>query len=52
MWWVRRTRNGFPEKHKIVLNGRKRELLKLSEVLDWYEGYVPSTGGRRAASES
>lgn len=51
MWWVRRNRNGFPEKHEVNLKGRSRMLLSVPEVLDWFEGYVPSTGGRRSVSE-
>lgn len=47
MWWVRRLRNGFPEKHELVLNGRVKHLFRLSEVFSWFEGYIPSTGGKR-----
>lgn len=51
MWWVRRDRNGFPEKHEVVVNGRKRNLLSTREVLAWFQDYVPSTGGRRSVSD-
>jgi hypothetical protein len=52
VWWLRRDRNGFPGKYPKVVNGVKKELFRVSEVVNWYGGYVPSTGGRQAASES
>lgn len=52
MWWVRRDRNGFPEKQRVSLNGKPKDLLNVREVIDWFEGYIPSTGGRRAVSEA
>lgn len=52
VWWLRRDRNGFPGKYPRVVNGVKKELFRVSEVVTWYNGYVPSTGGRQAASGS
>lgn len=52
VWWLRRDRNGFPGKYPKVVNGSKKELFRVSEVVNWYVGYEPSTGGRRAASGS
>jgi hypothetical protein len=52
VWWLRRERNLFPGKYPRVVNGVKKELFRVSEVVDWYRGYVPSTGGRQAASGS
>lgn len=52
MWWVRRERNGFPEKHQVSVNGKLRDLLDVREVIDWFEGYVPSRGGRGSVSEA
>lgn len=52
VWWCRRDRNGFPGKYPRVVNGTKKELFRVSEVVSWFEGYVPSTGGRQAASGS
>jgi hypothetical protein len=52
VWWCRRARNGFPGKYPVTLNGSRRELFRVSEVVDWWVGYIPSTGGRKAASES
>lgn len=49
VWWVRRDRNGFPEKHPVVVNGKTKNLFKLSEVTTWFAGYTPSTGARRGA---
>lgn len=49
VWWVRRERNGFPEKHEVTVGGQKKMLFRVSEVLSWFEGYVPSTGGRQPA---
>lgn len=51
MWWVRRDRNGFPEKHRVSRNGKQKDLLNIREVINWFEGYIPSTGGRQAVSE-
>jgi hypothetical protein len=50
VWWGRRERNGFPGKHTVVVRGARRELFKLSEVVDWFAGYEPSTGGRKPVS--
>lgn len=47
VWWVRRDRNGFPDKQSVVVNGKRKELFDVSEVLSWFAGYTPSTGGRR-----
>ena len=44
VWWLRRDRNGFPEKHQVELNGRVREIFKVSEVVTWFEGYKLSRG--------
>lgn len=52
VWWLRRTRNGFPGKYPVTVCGTKRELFRVSEVVSWYEGYVPNAGGRTAASGS
>ena len=52
VWWLRRTRNGFPGKYPVTVRGTKRELFRVSEVVSWYDGYVPSAGGRTAASGS
>ena len=52
VWWCRRERNGFPGKYPRIINGSRRELFRVSEVLDWWVGYVPGTGGRKAASGS
>lgn len=52
VWWLRRTRNGFPGKYPVTVRGTKRELFRVSEVVSWYEGYVPNAGGRTAASGS
>lgn len=47
MWWRRRETNGFPERHRVPARyGRERGVFKISEVLAWYETYVPSPGGR------
>ncbi len=52
VWWLRRDRNGFPGKYPKIVNGSKKELFRVSEVVAWYSGYVPSAGGRQAASGS
>jgi hypothetical protein len=52
VWWLRRDRNGFPGKYPRVIRGTKRELFRVSEVVTWYNGYVPGTGKRQASSES
>lgn len=46
-WWKRRSRNGFPERHKAILFGKERDRVDLDEVLAWYPTYEPSKGGAR-----
>ena len=51
VWWCRRARNGFPGKYPVTApSGARKELFRVSEVVNWWAGYVPSTGGRRAVS--
>lgn len=52
VWWNRRARNNFPGKYPVTVKGSKRELFRVSEVVNWFAGYEPSTGGRRTASGS
>lgn len=52
VWWLRRDRNGFPGKYPMTVRGTKRELFRISEVVSWYEGYIPNAGGRTATSGS
>lgn len=51
VWWCRRARNGFPGKYPVTAaSGTRKELFRVSEVLDWWVGYIPSTGGRKPVS--
>jgi hypothetical protein len=43
-WWVRRTRNGFPEGTPTGAHGGRE--FNLEAVTDWYATYRPSVGGR------
>lgn len=43
VWWVRRARNGFPDRAN---EGVGRPRFDLDAVRDWYAGYVPDRGGR------
>lgn len=49
VWWVRRGGNGFPDKHRVTVGSREKDLFKVEEVLTWFTGYTPSTGGRRGS---
>lgn len=42
VWWTRRARNGFPDRHTI--DGH--DVFLRSEILAWWGQYVPNRGGR------
>lgn len=45
VWYNRRERNGFPEKHEITTtSGQVKHLFNVKEVLNWFENYTPSSG--------
>lgn len=50
MWWKRRERNGFPERHQVtVKSGLTRHLFDIDEVIGWYDLYMskPWQGRKR-----
>jgi len=40
-WYSRRHRIDFPEKHVLSINGKNCGYFLLSEVLEWYDDYIP-----------
>ena len=49
MWWKRRERNSFPERHPVTTQaGNTRLLFDLDEVAAWYDTYMSTPWqGRR-----
>lgn len=51
MWWKRRDKNGFPDKHTVITrSGGTRQQLDVDEVIAWYDDYMskPWQGRKRA----
>jgi hypothetical protein len=50
MWWTRRDKNDFPERHPVTTQrGTTRLLFDIDEVIAWYTTYMsqPRQGRRK-----
>lgn len=46
-WYMRRTRNGFPEGVDVVApSGKVKRLFYTTQVREWYANYTPGRGNR------